>query len=43
MRSFVDMGVDGMTTDKAKKLKTLLEKEYSETYELATSKDSPFV
>lgn len=43
MRRFVDLGVDGMITDRATKLKTLLEQEYSETHELATSKDNPFV
>ena len=42
MRSFIDLGVDGMITDKVKNLKTLLAEEYSETHELATSKDNPF-
>ncbi len=42
MRYYLNLGVDGMITGRIKKMKKLLIKEYSETHELATSRDNPF-
>jgi hypothetical protein len=42
MRNFIDTGVDGMITDKADRLKKLIESEYKDKIKLATSDHNPF-
>ncbi len=43
MRYFLDMGVDGMISDRVIKLKKIIDNEYNESIELATAGDNPFV
>jgi hypothetical protein len=42
MRDFIDAGVDGIITGRIAKLKNLIETEYQDTIELATSDYNPF-
>jgi glycerophosphoryl diester phosphodiesterase len=42
MRDFVDVGVDGMITDKVERLRNLIDSKYRDTIELATADHNPF-
>jgi len=42
MRDFINLGVDGMITDRFSRLKTLVDTEYQGSIELATAADNPF-
>lgn len=42
MRDFINLGVDGMITDRVSRLKSLLDNEFKDTLELATAEDNPF-
>jgi glycerophosphoryl diester phosphodiesterase len=42
MRDFVNVGVDGMITDRVTRLRTLIDTKYKSSIELATANDNPF-
>jgi len=42
MRDYINLGVDGMITGKVERLRNLIDTEYQETIELATSDYNPF-
>jgi hypothetical protein len=43
MKAYLEAGVDGMVTRRVGRLKALIEGEYADRYDLATSDDNPFI